>query len=86
MPTRNSIKQFRTFMEESRRKSKPSQTALKSLRPSLPGGWELYFSARKAGSHWGLTIQCPHCLSRPPKDVRPWQRWRWLAVHVAEHK
>ncbi len=69
---------------ESKRSLKRMRAALASLRPVLPPGWHDYFSARHAGKHWGLRIQCPKCEARPPADlIYGHQRWRWLSVHLS---
>src|SRR6266436_3718399 len=59
--------------------------AVRYLDKSLQGSWEKYFSPRRAGRNWGLPIVCTYqdCGERPPKEVRSWNRWRWLAVHEA---
>jgi hypothetical protein len=63
------------------------RAAVRYLRPSLPLGWELYFWPRNVGlGRYGLQIWCPQCDERAPKEVKPWNRWRWLAVHVAKHR
>jgi len=56
------------------------------LSPLLPIGWQAYFTVRRAGRYWGLSITCPNCSATPPAKLLGAQRWRWLAVHVAEHK
>src|SRR5580704_10825436 len=55
------------------------------LGPLLPGGWRSYFLPRRAGRYWGLSITCPECHERPPKEVTGGRRWRWLTVHLAKH-
>lgn len=57
--------------------------ARQRLRESLPPSWSTYFVPRRAGRSMGLEIKCPACGDRPPITVKPWQRWRWLAVHQA---
>lgn len=56
------------------------------LGPLLPTGWQRYFSAKRAGKYWGLRITCPFCKATPPTEIVGARRWRWLSVHVAEHK
>ena len=57
------------------------RAAVTYLRMSLPAGWESYWRARKCGRYWGITIMCPRCEMKPPKEIKPWNRWRWLAAH-----
>lgn len=63
------------------------EKATKYLGPMLPVGWSTYFEARRAGKYFGLTIECPVCNATPPEGMRYGnRRWRWLSVHLAEHK
>ena len=76
-----------TPLGTSRRGSRSMQQALAYLRPSLPTGWHDYFSPRRAGRYWGLSIVCPRCEEKPPVGVESSaQRWRWLSVHLAQHR
>lgn len=68
------------------RGSTPTRTAQALLDRLLPDGWESYFTMRRAGKWWGLSIQCPTCEVRPPKELLGAQRWRWLAAHMAAHR
>lgn len=63
------------------------RTASKYLRVSLPDGWEKYYSARRAGKYYGLSINCPVCGEPPPRELelKGAQRWRWLSVHLTIH-
>jgi hypothetical protein len=73
--------------ENANNASKILHEARAYLRVSLPAGWQNYFSARRTGKYFGLTIRCPHCEQTAPDRVGPHQRWRWLAVHVSsQHK
>jgi hypothetical protein len=57
------------------------------LGPLLPQGWQDYFTARRAGAYWGLSIVCGVCHATPPSELKGTRRWRWLAVHnVTEHE
>jgi hypothetical protein len=62
------------------------QQASAYLQQLLPSGWDSYFSARRAGSYYGLYIQCPVCSEIPPPEVQGSRRWRWLAVHITNHE
>jgi hypothetical protein len=66
--------------------SKAMQEANTYLRELLPSGWDSYFSVRRAGSYYGLFIQCPVCSLIPPPEVQGSRRWRWLAVHITRHE
>lgn len=57
------------------------------LDPSLPNGWEDYFSVTRAGRSFGLHNECPFasCGEKPPEGMRGNRRWRWMAVHLAIH-
>jgi hypothetical protein len=61
--------------------------SIASLRVNSPQGWQHYFYVKRVGRNYGAVIACPHCDARPPSDkVKPWNRWRWLAMHeVAAH-
>jgi len=64
------------------------RAALEYLQPLLPTGWDNYFSARRVGKYWGITVQCPVCDEHAPAELH-WthRKWRWLAVHIrCEHK
>lgn len=63
--------------------SKSTRSPLTYLRPSLPTGWVNYFAWKRTGRYYGLAIACTHCPERPPKEVKAWNRWRWLAAHIA---
>src|ERR1041385_8653608 len=65
-------------------KLKPTRAALDYLGPFLPHNWQNYFTVRRAGKVWGLSIACPRCHKHPPGVVKPWNRWRWLTAHIAE--
>ena len=67
----------------SKSKSKPLPSAWEYLRPNLPTGWGHFFHPRRSGRYWGLAIICPLCEQRPGSEITPWNRWRWLAVHIA---
>jgi hypothetical protein len=55
------------------------------LAPMLPLGWQNFFSLRRAGRYWGLSIVCPQCGASPPAEVDYGsRRWRWLTVHMAK--
>ena len=63
------------------------EKATRYLGPMLPVGWSTYFEARRAGKYFGLTIECPVCGDTPPDGMKYGnRRWRWLSVHLAEHK
>lgn len=74
-----------TFAEPSRMTLTPFQQrqAERYLDSSLPPGWERIFSPRRTGKNWGLSILCQQCGDKPPKEIRPWNRWRWLVAHMA---
>ena len=72
-----------TSSGESKSKLKVSPSAWEYLRPSLPAGWGHFFQARRSGRYWGLAITCPICNKRPETEIYSWNRWRWLAVHIA---
>jgi hypothetical protein len=55
------------------------------LKRSLPSVCAHFFTIRRAGKGWGLSIECPHCGDRPPEFVPTWGRWRWLSVHITTH-
>lgn len=58
--------------------------SMASLRASLPSGALSYFYARRVGRGYGFSITCPHCEARPDSgEVQPWNRWRWLSMHIA---
>lgn len=55
------------------------------LGPLLPAHWQQYFTARRAGKYWGLSIICPVCHEKPPETCDyGLRRWRWLSVHMAD--
>jgi len=57
----------------------------KYLSPTLPAGFAGLFHVRKAGRYWGLTVECPVCHDRPPRECDyGLRRWRWLSVHLAK--
>lgn len=57
------------------------------LNACLPPGSQSLYTARKYGNHIGVQCQCPRCDARPPHEVRPWNRWRWMAFHeMTAHK
>jgi hypothetical protein len=57
------------------------------LQTLLPPAWERFFTARHAGRYFGLKIECPVCHTDAPKSLLYASRkWRWLAVHMAQHE
>jgi hypothetical protein len=55
------------------------------LRSTLPPGALGMFTV--LGGNRGLSIICPHCAARPERFIKNWNRWRWLAAHIAtKHK
>lgn len=64
--------------------SKITREAMLYLRMSLPAGWQSYFSVRRTGKYWGLRIECPVCGETAPHEINPWNKWRWLTVHITE--
>jgi hypothetical protein len=57
------------------------------LRACLPPNSANLYTARKYGNHIGVPCQCPRCNERPPRHIKPWNRWRWMAFHeMTEHK
>lgn len=63
------------------------RVGMQYLRHLLPGGFDRYFTVRKAGAYWGLSIRCPICDEVPPQELKGNRRWRWLAAHQAtEHQ
>ncbi len=79
-------KQRHTHLGTAKPGFKPSRSARAYLSNLLPVGWESFFSTVKAGKYLGLSITCPHCEARPPKELMGAQRWRWMSVHIVEHK
>ena len=53
------------------------------LRGCLPPESQHLFTARRYGNHIGVPCVCIHCEERPPKHIKPWNRWRWLTFHIA---
>jgi hypothetical protein len=53
------------------------------LRACLPENSDALFTPRRYGNHLGVPCTCPHCDERPPREIRPWNRWRWLTFHIA---
>jgi hypothetical protein len=82
MPNTRTGSQLGTHSGGSKASWKPSLKATAYLRGTLPGRSLAFFSARRVGNNWGLAIMCPHCDERPPREIRPWNRWRWLAAHI----
>lgn len=65
--------------------SKDTLKGLAYLQPFLPLGWQSFFSIRRAGRYWGLSIVCPQCGAAPPSEIDYGnRRWRWLTVHLAK--
>lgn len=63
---------------------KPTRQAQTYLHELLPGGWQTFFSERRTGKYYGLTIKCPFCKALPPASVGYGARkWRWLSVHIS---
>jgi DNA primase len=54
------------------------------LRSTLPPGALTMFSVLSGNR--GMHIICPHCDAKPIHGIRPWNRWRWMAAHIANHK
>ena len=51
----------------------------------LPANWQTYFTARRAGKYWGLSVVCPVCKALPDEACDyGLRRWRWLAAHMAD--
>ena len=74
-------------LDTSKHGSKYTQKAMAYLQPLLPTGWERYFSARRAGKWWGLSVKCPVCGDLAPPELHYSSRkWRWLSVHLASHR
>lgn len=53
------------------------------LQSCLPQGSRNLFTPRRYGNYLGVPVVCPHCEKRPPHEIRPWNRWRWLTFHIA---
>lgn len=63
------------------------RVGMQYLNRLLPSGWSNYFTPRKAGAYYGLGVRCPVCEARPPREIKyGGQRWRWLTVHMVEHR
>lgn len=75
-----------THMDESSSSLPGSLRMQEYLLALLPKGSVSYFTIRRAGKRLGLSIKCPHCTEVPPSDLSGYQKWRWLAVHIAQHK
>jgi hypothetical protein len=57
-----------------------------SVASGMPSGARLY-TARRYGNHIGVPCVCPRCDERPPKEIKPWNRWRWMTFHeMTAHK
>jgi len=83
--TRNSRTTSATALGIPKHGSKPIAMALAYLSPMLPGNWQTYFTARRAGKYWGLSVVCPVCKALPdPACDYGLRRWRWLAAHMAD--
>jgi hypothetical protein len=85
-PRKRSTATSVTHLAEYKHGSTSTRQASALLRPYLPVGWDGYFKTRKAGAHWGLSLNCPICGERPPIELHyGYRRWRWLCVHVSQH-
>lgn len=61
------------------------KVGMRYLNHFLPSGWERLFTARKAGKYYGLTVQCPVCSEKPPRELKyGGRKWRWLAAHISK--
>jgi len=61
------------------------QVGFQYLSPTLPAGFAGLFHVRRAGRYWGLTVECPFCHDKPPRECDyGLRRWRWLSVHLAK--
>lgn len=61
-----------------------SRRAKSYLSTLLPEGWERDFQPLRAGSYFGLPIECKKCGFRPPSELQGGgRRWRFVAVHMA---
>jgi hypothetical protein len=71
----------------SRSFAKQWQTNMTYLQGVLPEGSLRYgIQPKRFGNHLGVPCVCPYCEIRPPKFVRPWNRWRWMNFHqITEH-
>jgi len=76
----------RSHVDTSTPQSKHSQHALEFLSTLLPKEWEAFFQTRSAGKRMGLRIICPLCEGTAPDHLNYYQRWRWMSVHIAQHK
>jgi hypothetical protein len=57
------------------------------LRNCLPANSHGLFTPRRFGNSLGVPCICPRCDERPPKHIKPWNRWRWMAFHeMTAHK
>lgn len=67
--------------------SKKNATNLRSkmtfLRSTLPAGSLNIFNFKRAGSGFGMSNTCPFCDEKPPFGIKPWNRRRWQAAHLA---
>lgn len=65
--------------------SKNFAAALRSnttyLQSCLPPDSRNLYQPRRYGNHLGIPCVCEECGERPPRYVKPWNRWRWMAFH-----
>jgi hypothetical protein len=61
------------------------QKSRATLLASSPVTVRNFFTVRRVGNNYGYAIVCPHCEEKPPKGIAPWNRWRWLTLHVVTH-
>jgi len=71
-------------LEKKKRSNVIPTVGFKYLGPTLPSGFARLFQVRRAGRYWGLTVECPVCHEKPPRECDyGLRRWRWLSVHLA---
>lgn len=73
-----------SLVGESNRSSKAwllHTTYLRSLCP--PSSYGRWSRPRKFGRNLGFQCECPTCEERPPHHIPPWNRWRWMSLHMA---
>src|SRR5215475_12409832 len=74
-----------SLLVNSLRYANKKQRGLVVLRDNLPKDALRYFTLRKSGNYWGISNICPFCGEKPPRDIKPWNRRRWQAVHISTH-
>lgn len=60
-------------------KFKRPKNPLAYLNHLMPRGYNTYFTRRGIG----CMIRCSFCPAIPPEYLTGYQRWRWLAAHMA---